>query len=61
MVEEEVGVMVKRLFAMAEQRESDYAIGRAALEMIEKAMDIIIDREMTNPDDHAVAGKEPLF
>lgn len=61
MAEDEIGAMVKRIFAMAENRHSDYAIGKATLEIFEMAMDIVIHRQLTNPDGHAVASEEPLL
>lgn len=55
MHEDELGAMFKRLASMTEDRCSDYAVGKAAMEFVEAAMNHVIEKQM------AGAGKEATF
>ena len=47
MHEDELGVMFKRLSSMTEHRSSDYAVGKAAVEFIRAAMEIVLEKDIS--------------
>jgi hypothetical protein len=57
MVEQEIGVMAKHIVSMTEDRCSDYAVGRAVLDMVELAMDAIVVRQMDGASKEGSFGK----
>lgn len=47
MYENELGAMFRSLFSMTEERIlSDYAVGKAAMEFVEAAMNRVIEKEV---------------
>lgn len=44
--EDELGAMFKRLSSMTEDRRSDYAVGKAAMEFVEAAMNRVIEKQI---------------